>query len=257
MARWFRIAMWLATSMVRGGDEADSIAAAGVREFMAAYQDWDDQRFAASADLFRRANARDPGKVVYHYWLGAAEFHRMLRLSGQPGSSDLGPGGEAARDAAIEALKRAVDLDEAHAESQALLGTLYGMMIDGNLIRALRFGPRVSKCQKRAMEHGPNNPRVRYLLGMGQFHTAKKPAAWREALDTLLKAEKLFEAEQETPTGPLDPRWGHASCQTFIGRTYEILGESRRAATYFRKALVRQPSDHTAREGLQRVTSGE
>ena len=53
--------------------------------------------------------------------------------------------------------------------------------------------------QELALKHGASNPRVQYLLGMCQFHTAKKPAAWQEALTTLLKAEKLFEAEAKTP----------------------------------------------------------
>ena len=43
-------------------------------------------------------------------------------------------------------------------------------------------------------------------------------------------------------------------CLTFIGRTYEALGQRTEAADYFRKALARHPADHTAREGLARVT---
>ena len=145
-------------------------------------------------------------------------------------------------------------LDERHAESHALLGTLYGMKIDGNLLRGARFGPRVQKHQKQALEFGADNPRVRYLLGTCQFHTAKKPAAQREALATLLAAEKLFAAEAQRPAGPLEPRWGRSSCLTFIGRTYELLGQRTEAADYFRKALAQHPADHLAKEGLARVT---
>jgi tetratricopeptide (TPR) repeat protein len=148
-----------------------------------------------------------------------------------------------------------VKLDPRHAESHALLGTIYGMKIDGNLVRAAWYGPRVEKHRKAALEFGAENPRVRYLLGTCQFFTAKKPAAWREALATFLAAEKLFTAEAQRPTAPLEPRWGYTSCLTFIGRTYEQLGQRKEAEDYFRKALARQPSDHLAKKGLARVTA--
>jgi hypothetical protein len=156
-------------------------------------------------------------------------------------------------DAALAALEIAVKLDERHAESHALLGTLYGMKIDGSLLRGARFGPRVAKHQKKAMEFGAQNPRVRYLLGTCQFHTATKASAQREALTTLLLAESLFAAEAQRAGGPLEPRWGRSSCLTFIGRTYELLGQRMEAADYFRKALAEHPADHVAKEGLERV----
>jgi tetratricopeptide (TPR) repeat protein len=89
---------------------------------------------------------------------------------------------------------------------------------------------------------------------MCQFHTATKPAAWREALATLLRAKQFFEAESKVTPGPLDPRWGYASCLTFIGRVYELLGQPKEAAQSFRHALEEHPADHLAAEGLRRVT---
>ena len=157
----------------------------------------------------------------------------------------------------MDALTTAVKLNERHEESHALLGTLYGMKINGNLLRGVRFGPSVAKHQSAALKSGANNPRVQYLLGMCQFHTAKKPAAWREAIATLLAAEKLFEAEAKTAAAPLEPRWGHDICLTFIGRTYELLGQPKEAADYFRKALAIHPQDHVAQDGMKRVTESK
>lgn len=155
------------------------------------------------------------------------------------------------------ALTLALKIDERHAESHALLGTLYGMKINGNLLRGARFGPRVARHQKLALEHGGSNPRVQYLLGMCQFHTANKPAEWQAALQALLKAEKLFEAEAKTPATPLDPRWGYDSCLTFLGHTYELLGQRKKAVDYFRKALAMHPADHLAKEGLKRASENK
>jgi tetratricopeptide (TPR) repeat protein len=232
----------------------NDLPAAGVAEFNAAYRTWDAARFAAAAELFRRATTTEAASATNCYWLGVAQFHRMLQLQYASTNRTNQTAAKAPLEAAVDALTLAVKLDERHAESHALLGTLYGMKIDGNLIRGARFGPRVARHQKLALEHGATNPRVQYLLGMCQFHTASKPAQWKTALQTLLKAELLFEAEAKTTAAPLDPRWGQSSCLTFIGRTYELLGQRQEAIGYFRKALAMHPADHLAKEGLKRAS---
>lgn len=232
----------------------NDLRAAGVAEFTAAYQAWDGARFAAAAEWFRRAATHAPRNVTNFYWLGAAQFHRLLPLQNASAHRTNQAAAKAALDAAVDALTRAVKLDERHAESHALLGTLYGMKINGSLLRGMRFGPRVAQHQELALKHGASNPRVQYLLGMGQFHTANQPAEWQAALRTLLQAEKLFEAEAKTTAAPLDPRWGYDSCLTFIGRAYELLGQEKEAGDYFRKALALHPVDHLAQEGLKRIS---
>jgi tetratricopeptide (TPR) repeat protein len=255
--RWLSILALSPALLAWANDPGTDLTAAGVVEFTAAYQAWDEQRFAAAAERFRQASTNLPPSATYFYWLGTAQFHRMLQLRSLPPAATNSSAADAAMEAAITALGRAVKLDSRHAESHALLGTLYGMKIDGNLVRAAWFGPRIEKHRNQAMKSGSENPRVRYLFGMCQFHTAKKPAAWREALVTLLQAEKLFEAEANTRPGPLEPRWGRSSCRTFIGRTYELLDQRPEAAEYFRKALAEHPADHLAKQGLARVTSGK
>ena len=251
----WRVAIWFCVSacLVRANENSDHLMAAGIKEFTAAYKDWDGQRFSAAAELFRQASTNAPASCTNYYWLGAAEFHHMLQLRSLPVSTTNTIAADAAMDAALAALQTAVKLDERHAESHALLGTLYGMKINGNLLRGARFGPRVKRHQKQAMECGAQDPRVRYLLGTCQFHTATKPSAQREALTTLLSAETLFATEAQRAGGPLEPRWGRSSCLTFIGRTYEQLGQRAEAADYFRKALAEHPADHVAKEGLARV----
>ena len=243
----------LSACLARANENSDHLMAAGVKEFATAYKDWDGQRFGMAAELFRQACTNAPTSCTNYYWLGAAEFHRMLQIRSLPAPTTNAVAADAAMDAAVAALQIALKLDERHAESQALLGTLYGMKINGNVLRGAWFGPRVAKHRKKAMEFGSQNPRVCYLLGTCQFHTATKPSAQREALATLLSAEKRFAAEVQLEAGPLEPRWGRSSCLTFIGRTYELLGERTEAAAYFRKALAQHPADHVAKEGLARV----
>ncbi len=255
MTHWFAILILMSAPLAWGDTVTNKLTLAGIVEFTEAYQAWDGARFGAAAEWFRQATTNAPRCSTNFYWLGTAQFHRMLQLRNSPRAATYTVAADTAMDAALDALNRAVKLNARDAESHALLGTLYGMKIDGNLLRAAWYGPRVEKHRKAALEFGAENPRVRYLLGTCQFHTAKNAAAQREALETFLQAEKLFAAEAQRPAQLLEPRWGYATCLTFIGRTYELLGERVKAADYFRKGLARQPSDHLAKEGLARVTA--
>ena len=254
MIRSLLILMLFGALPARADAVADQLTVAGIAEFTAAYQAWDGARFAAAAELFRQAGANASASVTNFYWLGVAEFHRMLQLQNPPAGPTNPPPAGVARDAAVDALTTAVKLDGHHAESHALLGTLYGMKINDSVLRAGWYGPRVAQHQNQAIEFGAANPRVQYLLGLCRFHTAKQPAAWQETLATLLAADKLFEVEARVAAAPLEPRWGHDSCLTFIGRTYEKLGQPAKAADYFRRALEKHPQDCMAQAGLERVT---
>ncbi|RPJ35433.1 MAG: tetratricopeptide repeat protein [Verrucomicrobiaceae bacterium] len=241
----------LATTMIARADQAaDALTHAGIAGFSAAYQAWDGEGFAKAARQFSQAAAKSPKSATNYYWQGTASFHQMLQLQ----SMGKNTAADHPMEGAIHAFETAVALDPHHAESHALLGTLYGMKIQGGILRAIRFGPRVQEHQKQALHFGAHNPRVRYLLGAGRFHVAKNAAAHREALDTLLAAEKLFLEEAKRPAKPFEPRWGLSSCRTFIGRTYLKLGDRAHAAEYFKKALAEHPNDHIAKEQLAKIT---
>lgn len=257
MIRFFTMLLLLAAPVARADSAADKVTMAGIAEFTKAYQAWDGARFVKADNLFQQACTNATATVTNYYWLGAGEFHRMLQLLGLPECKTNKLAAAATLDAAVDALTQAVKLDASHAESHALLGTLYGMKISENMLRAVWLGPRVQSELKLALAAGGKNPRVKYLLGMSQFYTAIRNASQREALTNLLAAEKLFEAEAKTPAGPLDPRWGHDSCLTFIGSSYEKMGQRAEAEVYFRKALALHPQDGLAQAGLKRVTKSE
>jgi len=252
MIRALTIALLASVLTLHADETADSRVLAGIGDFTAAYRAWDEAGFAKAAVNFRMAAAADPHSARAFYWLGAARFHRMLHYRNQqPPKTDAA---NATMDDAIAALDDALALAPDHAECHALLGTLYGMKIQGGLLRAIRYGPKVQSHQKQALGHGGKNPRVQYLLGTGLFHTAKDADGYREALDALLAAEKLFIAESKQAPEPFAPRWGMSSCRTFIGCALVKLGENGRAAEYFRKALAEHPNDHIARAELAKLT---
>jgi tetratricopeptide (TPR) repeat protein len=252
MIRALTIALLASVLTVHADEAADSRVLAGIGNFTAAYRAWDDAGFAKAAGNFRMATTADPHSARAFYWLGTARFHRMLHYRNQqPPKPDAA---DAAMEDAIAAFETALTLAPDHAECHALLGTLYGMKIQGGLLRAIRYGPKVQSHQKQALRHGGNNPRVRYLLGTGLFHTAKDAEGYREALDELLAAEKLFIAESKQAPEPFAPRWGLSSCHTFIGCALLKLGDNGRAAEYFRAALAEHPNDHIARAELAKLT---
>jgi len=257
MIRLLTILLLLAVPVAHANSAADKLTMAGIAEFTNAYQAWDGARFVKADNLFQQACTNATATVTNYYWLGAAEFHRMLQLLGLPECKTNKLAAEAALDVALDALTKAVKLDATHAESHALLGTLYGMKVSDNWLRAAWLGPRVQREQKLAFANGAKNPRVQYLLGMSQFYTAMRTASRREALTNLLAAEKLFEAEAKIAAAPLEPRWGHDSCLTFIGLSYEKLGQRAEAENYFRKALAMHPQDGLAQAGLKRVMKNE
>jgi len=254
MRRSLPVVIVFALLCARAQECTDRHLAAGVAEFNAAYQAWDGSRFRAAVAQFHQAASNAPTSSLVFYWLGTAEFHSMLHWQTLDPAPTPKSSADASRDAALAALSRAIKLDERHAESHALLGTLYGMKIGGNLLRAARYGPRVQKHCRKALELDSDNPRVRYLIGTCQFHTAKTPADRREALASFLTADRLFAAEAKRSVEPLQPRWGRSSCRTFLGRAYESLGQRREAADAYRRALDEHPADHWAQKGLARVT---
>lgn len=238
--------------LLRADDAADQLTSAGITEFNAAFKDWDGGRFWNAAELFKKAAAKTPDSAVNHYWLGAAHFHRMLYFRSLAVSASNTSSADGERDQAMAAFNKTLKLNAHHAESHALLGTLYGMKIDG-MIDGIRYGRTLQEHQKLALASGADNPRVQYLLGAGLFHTAKNDADLREALKSLLVAEKLFVAEQKKTARHFDPRWGWSSCLTFIGRTYASLGHKPEAMDYFRKALAMHPADHVAKAEIARL----
>jgi tetratricopeptide (TPR) repeat protein len=253
----------LCLSLISPGLRADTAvnpppAVAGLREFNAAFQAWDGVRFAHAGELFRQATKQAPDDATNFYWLGVAEFHHMLQLRSTPGNDAAA---ETAQASALAALTTAVKLDAHNAEGHALLATIYGIRIGDRWIRALVLGPRAMSHSKLAMTEGPTNPRVRYLLATGEFYMASGKADYEEALKNLLLADTCFASEATNTPGPLEPRWGRSSCHTFIGLTYEKLGDRSHAAEYFHKSLAEHPADNLARTGLNRVlktnSSGE
>ncbi len=232
----------------------------GIALFNKAYQTWDNAGFWNATKAFEKAAKADPHNATNHYWQGTAHFHRMLLLQKMDDKASQ-KAADAEMEDAIDALTTATDLDPENAEVHALLGTLFGMKINGSLLRGIRFGPSVQKHHEKAIEHGAKSPRVQYLIGAGLLHTAEDTSDYTEALKSLLLAEKLYESEIEAAQKPgaawNQPRWGYDACLAFTGDAFEKIGKKQKAADYYQKALRVHPTSHKAKEGLKRLSESE
>lgn len=214
---------------------------------------WSPDAFSSAIQQLRQQRDLHPQSPSIHYWLGVAHFHRMLLH--QSAASPNPSAAEESAKAAETCFAATLELDPSHAEAHALAGILIGMRIDG-IIDGIRLGPTLQRHQRAALKFGPTNPRVRYLLGSGLFHTAKDdPEKLRTALRTLEYAARLFEQEATTPAQPGQPRWGAGSCHMFIGRCHEALGNLAQAIQAYRRALTLQPANHFAAKAIARLTA--
>jgi len=204
MSRWLSILILFSVLSARAGGKADALTAAGVAEFTAAYQAWDGPGSVRRRNSFRQASTNAPANCTNCYWLGTAWFHRMLQLQNPaPANPPTRPPPKPRWTPLFDALKAAVKLCEGQAESHALLGTRFnGMKINGNLLRRC-----ASARAWRNIATRPRNPartiRASSIARMCQFHTAKKPAGYREAFGRpCWRRKKLFEAEAKVAPGP-------------------------------------------------------
>ncbi|MGA0853250.1 MAG: tetratricopeptide repeat protein, partial [Luteolibacter sp.] len=241
---WLTVMMLLAVTAA-AEPSADELRREGITAFRQGYRNWSPEEFGKAAWQFAQAVKREPASAENHYWLGVARFHRMLSYRHQNPPQEQRA--ENMMNQAIEAFETAVHLAPAHAECHALLGTLYGMKINGSMLRGIRYGPKVQEHQKQALAQGAKNPRVIYLLGASRYHVAKDNHDFREALATLQKAAALFSDETVAAPDCLKPLWGRSSCLTFIAHCHLRLGHQDQALNYYRQALELHPADHIAR----------
>jgi hypothetical protein len=108
---------------------------------------------------------------------------------------------------------------------------------------------------KRAIELGPDNPRVWLLRGINTMHT---PRMWGGSLDAaekyLLKAQMLFATDT---THPPNPTWGKADVEIALGQLHIIQSRRDEARASFARALTLQPDNRWIRDTLMREAASE
>lgn len=233
-----------AAPLARAGGDSNAVPAAVA--FRRAFDAWEPGSFEEAARSLEAA--RNPAQAATYddlYWLGVIEFHAVLCGSGLYGDPVAKSLPDHVR-RAERALESALRLKPDDAECRALLGALTGLQILEHPVTGAWRARRVRELNRAALERGPENPRVHYLVGCGEFHAARLMGSQDRGLARLRRAAELFERE-----GPDVPRfggrsWGHSSCLAFIGRIYQDSGETAKALEYYGEALKVTPGDKLA-----------
>ncbi len=245
--------VWVFLALTAARADTTNLTVRGVAEFGAAYQAWDGDGFARAAATFAQASAEEPSSVTNLYWKGVAEFHRVLHYQGLPAHATNRQQSAVFLERTVQSLQEAIRLDPQHAESHALLSTVYGVSIGAKPSRALWLGPRLMQHEKLARKLSPDNPRVLYLAGMSRFYGPPMLGGKEEALKLLLAAEKEFATEARRPAAPAEPRWGRVSNLVYAGKTQAVLGAAAEARKCYRQALELDPQDRLARAELEKL----
>jgi tetratricopeptide (TPR) repeat protein len=213
----------------------------------------DLNRLREAAAFVERALTAFPDDPLLLHYLGYARYREATLLQGkQPDSKEYRPILEAA-DSLLERSASTLQL----AETYALRASVLGQLIGSNPLRGMTLGPRSNNAMERAVELGPNNPRVWLLRGIGAMFTPSMfGGGVDKAEECLTKALGLF--PNDNPAPPM-PAWGHAETYIWLGQVYKrrnLIGDARQA---YNRALELEPENgwvkHVLLPALDRAKS--
>lgn len=205
----------------------------------------DDEGLRQSAALAERALTLHPEDALLHHYHGYA----LYLLAAKHACDDEQEPGCVGR--LLERAEGSLDASLARgprAETHALLGSVYGLMIGEKPTLGASLGPRIDGVQSKALSLDPENPRVWLLKGIGDFHT---PEAYgggvRPARAALERAATAF--QRDAPPPP-EPRWGRVDVHVWLGQVLQAAGEIDLAREQYERALELEPDHAWVRDGL-------
>ena len=167
---------------------------------------------AGSADGVARARLiadqgveRFPSDAWLRHYQGYALFREGLLREGDAARATF----ERAR----ESLERSITLRDL-SESHAVLAAVFGNLVGGSVLRAVRFGRTSMGEMDRAVALGPENPRVWMLKGAGAlFQPTWTGGGAEKGEASLRKAVALFANDHPAPGAPA---WGRAETHGYL-----------------------------------------
>ena len=200
--------------------------------------------------MLERALTAFPNDPLLQHYMGYALYREAALMQGMKRDGDeIRPVLEAA-DEVLEKSARKLDMAETH----ALRSSVIGQLIGSNPLRGMTLGPKSSAAMDRAVELGPNNPRVWLMRGMSAMFTPGMFGGGQDKADAYLtKSIALFATDKPTPPAPA---WGHADAWIWLGQLRQQQGRIADARKAYNTALEIQPGNgwvrHVLLPGLDR-----
>ncbi len=218
-------------AIVKWADSANRLIEAGMSTGQASGLD----NALALIDRVLTVSANDA--VMLHY-KGYALYRKSNSMMGNESKKAEAKALLEESDAAFERSARALQW----AETYALRASVTGQMIAvGNPMSGMWLGPRADGFMEKAVELGPNNPRVWMLKGVGNIFKPKMFGGGADKAEKeLLKAIELF--ANDRPTSPA-PKWGHAEVYAWLGQAYAAQDKVAEARTAYQKVLELEPGN--------------
>lgn len=143
-----------------------------------------------------------------------------------------------AADDALESSGKTLQWPETYALRASVIGQMIGV---GNPISGMVLGPRAENQIEKAVELGPNNPRVWMLKGVGNIFKPKMFGGGADKAEKeLLKAIELFANDRAVSPAP---RWGHSEAYAWLGQAYVAQSKFAEARASYQKALDLDPGN--------------
>lgn len=184
---------------------------------------------------------------LYHY---AHVQFRLLQVASR-GRKPLKKEADAAGEACVEVLDRALAKEPRFAEGLALQGDCYGYLATLGLVDAVTAAPKASARLESAARVNPRNPRVLLSRAIAQWQRDPKGDA-ATSLAAFREAAAAFDAPDAARPG--EPTWGAAEAWLFVGRALERSGNALAAREAYEKSLLVAPEFVRARQHLAGVT---
>ncbi|MCJ7588794.1 MAG: tetratricopeptide repeat protein [Candidatus Aminicenantes bacterium] len=151
---------------------------------------------------------------------------------------------------------KAVDANPSFGEPYALYAFLLGLELAFHPDRAMTLGMKSSEWFAKALEIGPDNPRINLLKGISQIYVPEAFGGGPDsALPYLEKSAALF--EKEDIREPLKPSWGREEVHAYLGRVFRMKKDFDKAKSHLTKAVEINPDFGLAKAELQAMVRNE
>lgn len=179
---------------------------------------------------------------------GAQSFEKALAMYGLLNNTMATQDEETFKDnvdQTIDLLKEIIDENPNHAESQAVLSSVYGLVMAYSPMKGMLYGMKSSSLMDEAIRLSPDSPLVQKLFGGSKLYTPEMFGGdAKQAVAAFEKAIELYEA------GDTKDNWLYMDTHMGLAMAYNKIEEREKAKEILEKAVELEPQYYWAKSTL-------